>query len=319
MTEPPPVLHRQRSRPALLLFCMIVSSISIYTVLLLLWTTASWLPLSFQNEFTMVWMYGSRFVDFPWSMSVAVWMAARHGKVGYRTFVVPIGILIAGEVAKTLHIGLHMYLTMPNYPYDWISSIFHDGIHSIGTLLAGFVCLSLIFRTTTLHLRPLQSMPEPFHLTTRSLLVLTLLAAFLSLGYVFLNQLNMQPIELNWNDDNFMRALWYVMIVCHLPINSITWFSIAWLQDSSNQKRAVGYYGLLVYLLLSAIYHFVVYHLYLQRLLSLNSQAPIQNSVELLVSFAVSVVQLGFVFVSVRLMHACGYRWATNSPAPRIS
>ena len=110
---------------------MIVSSVAIYTVLVLLWTTASWLPVSFQNEFTVVWMYGGRFVDFPWSMAVAVWMAARHGDVGFRTFVVPVGILIAGEIAKAMHIGIHFYLTMPNYPYDWTSNIFYDEVFSV--------------------------------------------------------------------------------------------------------------------------------------------------------------------------------------------
>jgi hypothetical protein len=249
----------------------------------------------------------SQAFSFPFWQTCVVWLAARNGKTGWETWTVPSALIATLLVVPVVWWLLYSFfygisrMSLGGILYWQLSSHFREFLFSV-------VLMSLAFRVSTLHLRPVNEAASPHRLTVLFLLFLTGAVAIGMCADVLAYQ---QVIAMNWGgpaiQTNMARMLTTFL---HDALTVLLWLSAAWLFVADNPKRWFGGIGLVFYWILLGLYFFLVLPtLIFQQSSPAVSNASLVSFQQLAGSFAISVFHVAIVFLCVGMMHMAGYRW----------
>ena len=156
------------------------------------------------------------------------------------------------------------------------------------------ILLAFLFRATTLHLRPVEIASLPCRLTVLSILLLTTAVAIeLATDAPTYQNVWTQVI-------NRPQNLFYILFAfLDHAMTALVWFSTAWLFVARNPMRWIGIVGLVVYLIFSGHYCFII------EPLDIPAIGPLYYGG----LFAVIIFHLSVSFLSLGMMHLAGYRW----------
>lgn len=245
---------------------------------------------------------------FPFWVTCVVWLAARSGRTIWSSWTVPLLLLAAPMLIHVLAVGISFSYSQANVG---------DIIYLLWAFMPRwclffYVVLVFLFRLTTLHLRPVEVVTSPIHLTVLSMLLLTTVVAvglsFDALAYKFVSG-SRAPLGVLFNRVN--HSIYFIQIV----LAALVWFSIAWLFVARNAKRWIGIVGLLAYLIWNGIYSLVIVRLEVVQL-QLPSGSTAIGSFYLLSTFAISLLHVYIMFLCVGMMHLAGYRWDIRRRQP---
>ena len=308
-----------RAQPRILVL-LFLTAVCLSTILL---TATEWLTMWQLVPFSYVSLL-SQLLSFPFSIVCVVWMAARSGRTGWSTWTVPLLLCYAAMLIGTIgsvfvNLGslgylITSYLT-PGVLIDmvWTQTLRPD--------VFTYVCLVFLFRATCLHLRPAEVESSPRRLTVLSILGLTTLVA-ISLGLDA--AANRQAFEdpLPWNT-LYLRRYYFLMTTLYSLSTALMWFSTAWLFVANNRMRWIGIVGLAVYLVFLSVNYFAIVP-ELVRQMRQSSSLPasafsyFDSSFMVFSQFAISVFQIGFVFLYLGIIHLVGYRWEIRRRLPSV-
>jgi len=236
--------------------------------------------------------------SFPFWMTCVVWLAARSGRTDWSTWTVPLAIIAAPNLIGLL-IGV---FAMTNLS---ISDIIHSlWATTIRSNLLTYLLLAFLFRTTTLHLRPVEVATLPNRLTIRSILLLTSAVAVVLSIDLLVNQRASTQMKAMYPQSRYL-----VHFLSQLS-TALVWFSVAWLFLARNPKRWIGVVGLIVYVMSLGVYMLVIAPLVTnQGPFPPGAKMPVFGPFYFASMFAVSVFHVLVVFLCVGMMHVAGYRW----------
>ncbi len=226
-------------------------------------------------------IYLIQLFSFPFSMTCVVWLAGRRGSTGWATWTVPL-ILLVGEILVGILVGLvvGMIGTGSFLNFDLGDVLLYQWTNKTRALLFSFVFSAFLFRVSTLHLRPIESSSLPNRLTVLSILGLTALVA-MGLGI-----------------DAVMNLVSSQRSSSMFATTALNYFYLA-----------IGWLGLVVYLVFLSVYFFAILPEFMRRQLQENGVTISTIGFNYWVTFAICVLQIAIVFFCVGIMHLVGYRW----------
>jgi hypothetical protein len=267
----------RRSQPVVLVLALLgslfVSSVaSIYSTALLQYTQN--LPVSTSLAFQIVL---SQFIEFPFSITCIVWLAARSGRVGWTTWVVPLTPFIC-------------------------TLIYWNYFVPFSTPLIAYVCLKFLFRVSSLHLRPVEVDSSPKQLTVLSLFGLTIVVAIgMSVDLAFKAPSSIDSSQSETATTLLTAASYGIYYVS----TGLVWFSAAWYWVANNPNRYFALLGLAIHLAIDFLQIAVIYPFLYDDPTFKSFYGPVY----IIGTMVVDVLHVGLVFACVATMHAAGYRW----------
>ncbi len=288
-------------------------------VLLLLAAMGFSTILQFVVPYVMIWLISwtpgaaiflsllMQFVAFPFWIPCVVWLAARSGRTDWSTWIVPLVLIIAPNLM--VFFGVFAMATfLPNVGYMSVRDMIHFQWMSFRSSLLTYVLLAILFRATTLHLRPVEVAALPYRLTILSILLLTSAVAIALSIDVFVNQRVSMQTNTMYPQSNYLSN--FLFDFSNQLSRALVWFSVAWLFVARNSKRWIGIVGLIVYVMLLGVNMLVIAPL-------ITNQGPFPPGVTMPVFgpsyfvglFAISLFHILVVFLCVGMMHVAGYRW----------
>ena len=185
-----------------------------------------------------------------------------------------------------------------------------------------YVCFVFLFRATCLHLRPAEVESSPRRLTVLSILGLTTLVA-ISFGLDAVANRQAFGDPLPGNLPNNLSRYYFLMTTLYSLSTALMWLSSAWLFVANNRMRWIGVVGLVVYIAYLSVYFFAFLPEFIRQMRQSSSLPSItfsyfDSSFMVFSQFAISVFQIGFVFLYLGMIHLAGYRWDILRRAPSV-
>lgn len=311
--------HKMRAQP-LILVLLFLAAVCLSTILS---KATAWLTMWQLGPFSYVeWL--SQLLSFPFSIVCVVWIGARSGRTGWSTWTVPLLLWVAamliGMIGSVLvNLGSLSYqITSHLMPGVLISIVWTQTLRPD---VFTYVCLAFLFRASCLHLRPAEAESSPHRLTVLSILGLTTLVA-ISLGIDALANRQAFGQTLPWNTP-YLSRYYFLMTTLYSLSTALMWLSTAWLFVANNRMRWIGVVGLVVYIAYLSVYFFAFLPEFIRQTRQSSSLPSItfsdfDSSFMVFSQFAISVFQIGFVFLYLGMIHLAGYRWDILRRAPSV-
>ncbi len=310
--------HKMRARP-LILVLLFVAAVCLSTILS---TATAWLTMRQLGPFSYVELL-SQLLSFPFSIVCVVWIGARSGRTGWSTWTVPLLLCVAamliGMIGSVLvnSGSLSYQITSNLMPGVLISIVWTQTLRPD---VFTYVCLAFLFRASCLHLRPAEVELSPHRLTVLSILGLTTLVA-ISLGIDAVANRQAIGDPLPGNLPNDLSRYYFLMTTFYSLSTALMWFSTAWLFVANNRMRWMGIVGLVVYLVFLSVNYFAIVPELIRQMrqsssLPASAFSYFDSSFMVFSQFAISVFQIGFVFLYLGMIHLAGYRWDILRRAP---
>lgn len=303
--------HKMRSQPVILVL-LFLAAVCLSTILSYM---TLWLSLSQPSLFGYSILLYQLF-SFPFSLVCVVWIAARSGQTSWSTWTVPLLLCVAAMLIWMIEYSLNhstsLNVVMTRDSMEAMAYYFWNQTQR--SALFTYVCLAVLFRVSSLHLRPADAESSPRPLTVRSILGLTTVVA-IALGMdAAVNRASGQSLLGN---SSFLSQYYFLMTAFHTLSMTLAWFSTAWLFVPNNRMRWMGALGIGGVIALLSAYYFVCLPEFYRQRMKLSSVRAFSGSLMHLNQFAVSVFQIGFVFLCVGMIHLAGYRWDILRRMPR--
>ena len=200
--------------------------------------------------------------SFPFWMTCVVWLAARSGRTDWSTWIVPLALTAAPNLM--VFSGVFAIATiLPNVSYMSIGEMIFFQWMSFRSNLLTYVLLAILFRATTLHLRPVGVAALPNRLTILTVLLLTTaVAVVLSIELLAHQRVSTHEKSI-YPQSSYQFIILFVL--SDLMSTALIWFSVAWLFVARNPKQWIGGVGLIVYLMSFGLYTLDIIPLFLDR------------------------------------------------------
>lgn len=193
------------------------------------------------------------------------------------------------------------------------SVLFMEWTGLVRTCLLNYVFMAFAFRSTTLHLRPVDAASSPHRLTIRSLILLTTLVAFSLCIDGLASRLILPNLGVDSVQFGAERYFVFLMSLFYGMATALLWFSFAWLFVDRSPRRWFGGLGVIIYVMYLVLNLFVLLPIMMRMISQATVPAgAIMPTIDLtytLGQFAIGVLHIGIVFLCVGMMHLAGYRW----------
>lgn len=305
--------HQWRSRPVLLIL-LLLAAVGLSSILqFVIPSVVFWFGLRPGGQTMAYVSLLHQLFAFPFWMTCVVWLAARSGRTIWSTWTVPLLLLTIPLLllaAPMLILLVHFVAIGISFPSGQVNVgdiIYYQWALILRWSLFPYVALAFLFRATTLHLRPMEVVASPNHLTVLSILLLTTVVAiglsFDALTYR-LDSGTRAPIG------NLLNCMNLSIFFIQNLITALVWFSTAWLFVARNTKRWIGIVGLIAYLIWSGLYTMVIVPLEMSQVqLPPAAIKTVLGPIYFLGSFTITLFHLFIIFLCVGMMHLAGYRW----------
>ena len=290
-----------------MLVLLLLAAVGFSTILQFVISYAANLLISWIPGATVLMSLFMQLFSFPFWMTCVVWLAARSGRTDWSTWIVPLALTAAPNLM--VFSGVFAIATFsPNFRYMSIGEMIFFQWMSFRSSLLTYVLLAILFRATTLHLRPVGVAALPNRLTILSiLLVTTAVAVVFSIDQLANQRVSMQ---MNAMYPQSRSQFNFLFDFSNQLSTALVWFSVAWLFVARNPKRWIGSVGLIIYAMSLGVYILVVVPLLMNReSFPPGVKMPVFGPSYFVGAFAINGFPVLIVFLCVSMMHIAGYRW----------